>query len=85
MFFSTVIAVSADDAAAKVAKRLPEGFALTGRVGVRSERHALWNVEVANLGGDVNHAWVILTSYGITPGDELGSVWQSVPGVGCFS
>lgn len=81
-FAATVSAADAADATAKVARRLVEGFSLTGRVSVRSERHGLWNVEVANNGGNKNDCWVVLTSYGISPSKELGSVWATVPGVG---
>lgn len=84
-FAATVSAANAEQAAARVAKHLAkvEGFALTGQVQVRSERHMLWTVEVANLGGDVNDCWVTLTSYGISPAEDLGSTWQTVAGVGC--
>lgn len=81
-FSATVSAADAADAVAKVARRVVEGFALTGRVQVRSERHGLWVVEVANNGGNVNDCWVVLTSYGISPCKALGSVWATVPGVG---
>lgn len=86
-FVATVSASTADEAAAKVDKYLArlDGFDATGRVEVRSQRHMLWNVEVANAGGDVNDAWVILTSYGISPCEALGSDWQQVAGVGCFA
>jgi len=84
-FAATVCAKDAADALARVGKylgRVP-GFATTGKVAVRSERHLLWNVEVANEGGDVNRAWVTLTSYGISPDKSLGSHWENVKGVGC--
>jgi hypothetical protein len=35
------------------------------------------NVEVENLGGDVNDCWVVLTSFGISPSKSLGSHWES--------
>lgn len=85
-FTATVMAGDAEQAVAKAEKyaaKVP-GLALTGRVEVRSQRHLLWTVELAANGADVNDAWVVLTSYGITPGDELGSAWQQVPGVGRF-
>ncbi len=83
-FAATVSATSADDAIARVTKQVAKvaGFELTGRVEVRSARHQLWNVEVANHGGDRNDLWVVLTSYGISPAKSLGSMWQTVAGVG---
>lgn len=85
-FVATVSAGNADEAAAKVERYIARcpGFSTTGRVSERSARHLLWNVEVANEGGDVNDLWVVLTSYGITPSDALGSTWQQVAGVGKF-
>ena len=77
-FNVSVIASNAEDASAKVAKRLVPGFRLSGRVQVRSARALLWNVEVVNEGGDVNDCWVVLTSYGILPSKSLGSAWQEV-------
>ena len=84
-FAASVIAADAADALARVEKHLAKvpGFAATGNVAVRSERHLLWNVEVADLGGDVDRAWVVLTSYGISPDKSLGSHWENVKGVGC--
>lgn len=82
-FTASVMAPTADVAAAKVERHLAKcpGFELTGRVMHRSERHQLWHVEIDG-DGDVNDCWVVLTSYGISPGVELGSTWQTVPGVG---
>lgn len=82
---ASVCARDAADALARVEKHLAKvpGFETTGRVAVRSEKHLLWNVEIADLGGDVNRAWVILTSYGIAPDATLGSHWENVKGVGC--
>ena len=83
----SVSLIAADGAAAveRVGRTLAklDGFEPTGRVAVKSARHALYTVEVNNLGGNVNDAWVVLTSYGISPADDLGSAWQKVPGVGC--
>lgn len=83
-FSATVSATSADDAIARVAKHVAKvaGFDVTGRVAERSARHKLWLVEVANHGGDRNDLWVVLTSYGISPDKSLGSVWETVAGVG---
>lgn len=83
-FPAALTAGSAEDALERATRYLAKvpGFALTGHVRCRSERHQQWEVEVADHGGDVNDCWVILTSYGITPGEALGSSWQTVPGVG---
>ena len=65
-FTTTVMASNADDAVARVAtmvgptathRHAVAGFATTGRARVRSERHRMWDVEVADLGGDVD-AWL---------------------------
>ena len=84
-FAASVMASNAADALARVAKYVAklDKFELTGRVQVRSAKHGLWTVEIANNGGNRNDAWVVLTSYGISPAKELGSVWQTVAGVGC--
>lgn len=85
MFFTTtVIASTTDQAIAKV-DRFAEKAAVrpTGRALVRDAKHLLVDVEVELL-GDRNNAWVILTSYGMSPSESLGSMWQSVPGVGVF-
>jgi hypothetical protein len=84
-FEATVMASNEADALAKVQKRLVglDGFEATGAVSVRSAKHLLFSVEVANLGGDANRAWVQLTSYGISPDESLKSYWGSVKGVGC--
>ena len=61
------------------------GFASTGRAGARNERWAakgLYEVEVEDRGGDRDDLWVVLTSYGMSPADDLGSCWQSVKGLG---
>lgn len=76
-FIARVIASDADTAVAHVARRLVAGFVTTGRV-VQGPRNLMWDVEVANNGGDVNDCWVVLTSYGISPSTDLGSVWESL-------
>lgn len=89
-FAVTVMAASANEALARVSRYVGadtgrfklDGFAVTGNVVVRSERHKLFSVEVADLGGDRNNCWVVLTSFGMSPSDELGSFWQDVVGVG---
>ena len=73
-------AQDAEYALGRVAKRLPEGFKLTGRTSVRDERKMMIDVEVENLGGDRNNCWVILTSYGMSPSAGLGSHWEELIG-----
>ena len=73
-------AQDAEYALGRVAKRLPEGFKLTGRTSVRDERKMMIDVEVENLGGDRNNCWVILTSYGMSPSADLGSHWEELIG-----
>ena len=79
-FSATLTAADAGDAIERVARRLPDGFAVTGRSSVRSERHLLRTVEVENRGGDVDDCFVVLTSYRISPSVELGSTWESTLG-----
>lgn len=82
LFTTSVLAGSADQALAKVEKYAERaGVRVTGNVSVKSERHGLWNVETELLGSK-NEAWVILTSYGMSPSEDLGSVWQTMEGVG---
>lgn len=81
----TLSASNAESALARVERHLAKltGFTATGRVAVRDHRHGLMDVEVTHDGtGDVDDAWVILTSYGISPSDGLGSRWSTVKGVG---
>jgi len=84
-FSASVSAIDASDAILRVARRLSNlpGFTLVGLPVIRSARHMLWTVTISNDGtGDVNHAWVTLTSYGICPDDRLGSSWAKVRGIG---
>lgn len=79
--FGVTVSVSDGPAAvARVADLLEHhnlrGFVATGRWTERSARHGLWTAEVQRLGGDVNDAWVVLTSYGASPDARLGSSWQ---------
>ena len=74
MFLATVSASNEADALARVTARLVDGFTVE-HVQVRSERHSLFDVLVADRGGDVDDCWVMLTSYGISPSEDLGSVW----------
>lgn len=53
------------------------GFVCTGRTAIRSERHGLYYVEIENVGGCVDAAWMQLTSYGMSPSKDLGSVWDT--------
>ena len=83
----TIMAADATDALVRFERYGSKvaGLSATGRVSERSARHGLWNVEVEVApDADVNDAWVRLTSYGISPSDDLGSVWQTVAGVGKF-
>ena len=75
-FAATVSAADGTDAIARVERRLVDGFTVTGRTEVRSARHMLWTVEVQNNGGNADAAWVEMTSYGISPSDDLGSAWS---------
>lgn len=83
-FAVSVIAADEADALERAGRHIAklEGFGLTGRAAVTDAKHMLCSVEVANNGGDVNDAWVVLTSYGMTPAEDLGSVWQTVAGIG---
>lgn len=86
-FTATVSAARAVEAISKVERRLPEGFKATGNVSLRSQRHLLYNVEVEMSEGTTeaqrDEVWVTLTSYGISPSEDLGSIWSHVEGVGC--
>lgn len=82
-FTATVSATSGEEAVGKVQRRLlAKGFSITGKFQVRSERHMLWDVEVVATRhatkADRDAAWVQLTSYGISPSEDLGSYWQKV-------
>jgi len=81
-FSATIVAAHADAALACVERYLSsvEGFAATGRVAVRSERHLLWSVEVEDLGGDPDDCWTVLSSNGVSPSPELGSRWETILG-----
>lgn len=84
---ATVIASNTREGVERVGARLPEGWELSGRAGWRSAKHLLVQVEVlvptSATKRERNAGWVKLTSYGITPSDDLGAGWQSVAGVGC--
>ena len=75
---ATLIATDASDALARISRHADKaGVSPTGRVSVHSARHALWNVEL-DVHGDRDNAWVVLTSYGISPSADLGSRWERV-------
>lgn len=79
-YFTTTVNVAADaaDAIARVAKRADQaGIAVTGRTTtVTVAGRTMFAVECELL-GDANNAWVILTSYGMSPSTDLGSTWES--------
>ena len=81
-FAASVMASSPEEAIERVERQTSRmaGFAVSGRVAVKSARHALYDVEVLNLGGDVDDCWFWLTSYGISPSPDLGSSWENVLG-----
>lgn len=80
IFTTTVSAGSADEALAKLGRYAEKaGVEATGRVVVRSEKHRMWDVETT-LRGDKNDAWVVLTSYGMSPSADLGSSWERILG-----
>jgi hypothetical protein len=80
---TTVLSGSAEKALAKVSRYVAkvDGFSVTGRVS-ENLGHGRYEVEVQNVGGNVNDFWVVMTSYGMSPSKNLGSHWQTVPGVG---
>lgn len=72
------------DAIARLTKRLPVGMTITGNTGSKYQgRVVVMEVLVDRSACDVDDAWVLLTSYGFSPSDDLGAYWQSVKGVGC--
>lgn len=79
-------ASDAVDAIARVARRLPAQFAVTGRTDVVSARHMLTDVQVEAAAdvtaAQVDDCWVLLTSYGMSPTADMGASWQQVAGVG---
>jgi hypothetical protein len=80
-FTVSMMTKTPDKALAHLCKWLPEGFEATGRYDY-AYKGRLIVLEVINHGGDVDDCWVVLTSYGMSPGDELGAYWQGVEGVG---
>jgi hypothetical protein len=79
-------ASDAVDAIARVARRLPAQFAVTGETSVVSARHMLTDVQVEAAAdvtaAQVDDCWVLLTSYGMSPTADMGASWQQVAGVG---
>lgn len=89
VFVASVSATDEADALARVDARLArhpqlDGLATTGRTGVRSAKHLIFEVEVAMpddyTRASRNDAWVLLTSYGISPSPALGSTWERTLG-----
>jgi hypothetical protein len=72
-----------DAALARLRKYLPDGFTATGRVVGYEYAGRLIVLEVSDNGGDRDDCWIVLTSYGMSPSDNLGAYWQGVEGVGC--
>jgi hypothetical protein len=84
-FFSvSVLGSNVESAINRVARCVGkvDGFELTGKF-VKSQLagHNQLRFEVADLGGNRNDLWVVLSSYGISL-DKGVSHWQNVPGVG---
>ena len=60
------------EAIARVEQRLPDGFTVTA-----SKKLTKMRVAVEVVGdGDVNDCWVQLTSFGMSPSNDLGSTWS---------
>ena len=83
----TVLGSNIESAKARVARYVGKvaGFEPTGRVTEgKLAGHTQLSFEVADLGGNRNDLWVVLSSYGL--GLERGvSHWQTVPGIGCVT
>jgi hypothetical protein len=71
-----------DKALAHLAAHLPAGMTITGRTATKYAGRV--TVMEVTVGADCDRAdaWVLLTSYGLTPSDDLGAYWQDVEGVG---
>jgi hypothetical protein len=81
-FKVTCFAGTATDVRKRVEDTLAKvpGFEMVGEPWLTHEDKLRWAVTVRNLGGDVNDCWVMLTSYGMSPSEDLGSVWESAIG-----
>jgi hypothetical protein len=85
-FTASFTAASADAALAHIERHLAkcDGFATTGRIAQDPTRRVTspdglaghFHIEVEDLGGDRDDCWVVLTSFGICPSADLGSVWE---------
>ena len=83
-FSASVLGSNVESAINRVARCVGkvDGFELTGKF-VKSQLagHNQLRFEIADLGGNRNDLWVVLSSYGISL-DKGVSHWQNVPGVG---
>ena len=76
--WATVIAGDVLDAIESVRRHAVkvEGLSVSGAGRTRSAKHLLREVElIVGADVDVDDAWVVLTSYGISPAKDLGSAW----------
>ena len=59
-------------------------FKVTGRTATLAVNKLIRSVEVehalSNTARDINDLWVCLTSYGMSPSKELGSIWEAALG-----
>ena len=83
-FSASVLGSDVESAAKRVARYVAkvDGFEMTGKVAKSLlAGHTQIHFEIADLGGNRNDLWVVLSSYGISL-DKGVSYWQDVPGVG---
>jgi hypothetical protein len=83
-FSASVLGSNVESALNRVARYVGkvDGFELTGKVAKsKLAGHSQLNFEIADLGGNRNDLWVVLSSYGISL-DQGVSHWQDVPAVG---
>jgi hypothetical protein len=72
-----------DKALAHLAAHLPAGMTITGRTATKYAGRVIVMEVAVSPDCDRDDAWVLLTSYGMDPSDDLGAYWQGVEGVGC--
>lgn len=74
---------NAEDAITKLQRHLDKvpGFTATPNSEIVSESKMIYAIEVHDNGGDRDDLWVVLTSYGMSPGADLGSVWSGAAGL----
>jgi len=72
-----------DKALAHLAAHLPAGMTITGRTATKYAGRVTVMEVAVSPDCDRDDAWVLLTSYGMDPSDNLGAYWQDVDGVGC--